>query len=297
MDLNALRLFVAAARAGSLSEAARRTGVPLPTLSRRVRRFEDELGIRLLERGTQGLQLTPEGMRLLTDADPALATLEHAESRLHDETGIAGTLRVSVPPSFQPLWPLVSQFGHDHPAVRFDVFVTDRTVDLMADGVDVAIDVVREGHQTPRGRVLARYRHRVVAAPAFLDRHRVRVPSNLADVPVGCFRTRTGAPGVWSLGAEQVRLQPRLTTNDYLHLRRAALSSEVVTELPPFLAEGPINDGMLVPVLEEHPMPGREIRAIVPETRWMSPLIQQFLDTCAKELPEALQSSHGAVDA
>jgi DNA-binding transcriptional LysR family regulator len=193
-----------------------------------------------------------------------------------------------VPPSFQPLWPLVSGFGRDHPAVRFDVFVTDRTVDLIADGVDVAIDVVREGSDARRGRTLARYRHRVVAAPAFLDRHRVRAPDDLADMPVGCFRTRTGAPGVWSLGAEQVRLKPRLATNDYLHLRRAALSGEVVTELPPFLAAGPIREGKLVPVLEAHPMPGREIRAIVPETRWTSPLVRQFLDTCAKMLPVEL---------
>lgn len=289
MDLNALRLFVAAAQAGTLSMAARRTGVPLPTLSRRVRRLEDELGVRLFERGALGLMLTPEGTRLLADAGPAIATLVQAGDSLHDESGIAGTLRVSAPPSFEPLWNLVSDFGRDHPAVRFDVFVTDRTVDLVADGIDVAIDVVREGSDAIRGRMLARYRHRVVAAPAFLDRHPVRAPADLAEVPVGCFRTRTQTPGVWSLGDERVRLTPRLATNDYLHLLQVALRGEVLTELPPFLAEGPIREGKLVVVLEAHPMPGREVRALVPETRWTSPLVQQFLDTCAEVLPVALE--------
>ena len=290
MDLNSLQLFAAAAQAGTLSEAARRSGVPLPTLSRRVRRLEDELGVRLLERGAQGLRVTNEGTRLLADVGPALATLAQAGDRLHDEAGIAGTLRVSAPPSFEPLWPLFARFGRDHPAARFEVFVTDRRVDLVADGIDVAIHVAREGADAPVGRLLARYRHRVIASPAFLERHTVRAPADLAELPSACFRTRTGAPPAWILGEEQVRLTARLVTNDYLHLRRVALDGEVVAELPPFLAEGPIRDGRLVPVLEAHPMPSRQVRAVVPDTRLTSPLVQRFLDTCTEVLPKELQA-------
>lgn len=289
MDLNALELFVAAAQAGTLSAAARRTGVPLPTLSRRIRRLEDELRLRLFERGAQGLRLTEEGQRLLADVAPALVTLSQAGERLHDEARIAGTLRVSAPPSFEPLWPLLSRFGREYPAARFEVFVTDRRVDLVADGIDVAIHVARAGADSPSGRLLARYRHRVIASPAFLERHPVRAPRDLAEVPSGCFRTRTGTPSVWTLGDEQVRLRARLMTNDYLHLRRVALSGEVVAELPPFLAEAPIRDGRLAPVLDEFPMRDREVRAVVPDTRLMSPLVQRFLDACAELLPIELQ--------
>lgn len=284
MDLNSLQLFVAAAQAGTLSEAARRSGVPLPTLSRRVRRLEEELGVRLLERGTQGLRLTNEGTRLLADVGPALASLTQAEDRLHDETKIAGTLRVSVPPSFEPLWPLLSRCAREYSAARFDVFVTDRRVDLVADGIDVAIHVAREGADQPVGRLLARYRHRVIASPAFLERHPVRVPADLAMVPSGCFRTRTGTPSVWMLGDEQVRLTARLATNDYLHLRHVALAGEVVTELPPFLAEGPIREGRLVSVLDAYPMRSREVWAVVPDTRLTSPLVRRFLESCAEAL-------------
>lgn len=289
MDLNALHLFAAAAQAGTLSAAARRTGIPLPTLSRRVRRLEEELGVRLLERGAQGLRLTAAGARLMADAAPALATLEQARERLHDEAKIAGTLRVSVPPSFEPLWPLHSRFCRDHPEVRFEVFVTDRRVDLVADGIDVAVHVAREGSDAPVGRLLARYRHRVIASPAFLERHDLREPADLTDVPSGCFRTRTGKPSVWTLGDEQVQLSARLTTNDYLHLRRAALADEVVAELPPFLAEGPIREGSLVSVLDAYPMRGRELRAVVPDKRLTSPLVRLFLDACSEMLPTDLR--------
>ena len=170
MDLNALRLFVAAAQAGSLSEGARRTRVPLPTLSRRVRRLEDELGVRLVERGARGLALTAAGTRLITDAEPALASLSQAEQRLSSEDGVAGVLRVSIPPNFDPLWTVLSRFGQRYPAVRFDVFVTDRRVDLVADGIDVAIRVGAEGFSSYVDRSLTRYRHQLVASPKLLER-------------------------------------------------------------------------------------------------------------------------------
>ena len=82
MDLNAVKLFVQAAEAGSISAAARMSGVPLPTLSRQLRKLEDQLGTRLLERGPRGLALTPAGSQLISDAQPALASLAQAEQRL-----------------------------------------------------------------------------------------------------------------------------------------------------------------------------------------------------------------------
>lgn len=106
---------------------------------------------------------------------------------------------------------------------------------------------------------------------------RVRIGSGLGGPrgPITCFLSV--ADSSWRSNAERSSnpRRSRLATNDYLHLRRVALSGEVVTELPPFLAEGPIREGNLVPVLEAHPMLGREVRAIVPETRWTSPLVRR----------------------
>jgi len=283
MDLNALRLFVGAARAGSLSEAARRSRVPLPTLSRRVRKLESDLGVRLLERGPQGLALTPAGMRLVDDAGPALAFLTEAEQRLHDKKGIAGTLRISVPPNFEPVWTLLSEFGELYPAVRFDVFVTERSVDLVADGIDFVLRVGDRGFRSYFGRTLTRYRHQVVASPALIQRHAIEAPEDLQSVP--CVGWRTAGRLVWSLGGRDVPIEPLLIGNDYAHLLQMALSGQAVTEVPPFLAYRPIQGGLLVPVLPDLPMPEVPLRALVVEKRSMPALVRQFLDFAVERLP------------
>jgi len=286
MDLNALRLFVAAAQAGSLSEGARRTSVPLPTLSRRVRKLEDELGVRLVERGARGLALTPAGTRLIADAEPALASLSQAEQRLSSEDGVAGVLRVSIPPNFQPLWTVLTRFGERYAAVRFDVFVTDRRVDLVADGIDVAIRVGEEALSSYVGRSLTRYRHQLVASPNLLAHHPIEAPEDLQSVPCVCWRT-VGQP-VWFLGGRELAIEPRLASNDYLHLLHLAMSGKAVTELPPFLAARPIEEQSLVPILQDYPMPERHVRALVVEKRAMSPLVRQFLDFAVEQVPNVV---------
>lgn len=284
MDLNALGLFITAARTGSLSEAARQSRVPLPTLSRRVRKLERDLGVRLLERGPRGLALTPAGARLVEDAGPALASLVEAEQRLHDREGIAGTLRISIPPNFEPGWTLLSEFGELHPAVRFEVFVTERSVDLVADGIDVVLRVGDRGFRSYHGRTLARYRHQVVAAPALIERQAIEAPEDLRSVP--CVGWRTPERLVWSVGGRDLSIEPLLVVNDYAHLLQLALSGKAVTELPPFLARRPIQDGRLVPVLPDHPMPEVPVRALVVEKRSMPALIREFLDVAVERFPD-----------
>ena len=286
MDLNSVRLFVAAVQAGSLSEGARRTGVPLPTLSRRVRSLEDQLGTRLLERSTQGLTLTDAGARLFSMAEPALALLEQAEQGVHDESGVSGRLRVSLPPHFAPLWDAFEGFGQRHPGVRFDIFVTDRRVDLVADGVDVAIRVGDGGRSSYIGRTLARYRHRLVAAPAFLEGVSLKRPEDLQHIDCGAWRS--AASPTWRLGDTEVTLEPLVATNDYQHLLHLAVGGRVVTELPPFLAREPLARGELVEVLAEYPLPKHTVRALVAETRLISPLVRHFLDFVAETVPSAL---------
>ncbi len=286
MDLNTLKLFVSAADSGSLSEAARRTGTPLPTLSRRVRKLEGDVGVRLFERGPRGLVLTPAGTRLLAEVGPALTSIAQAEQRMRDEAGIAGTLRVSMPPHCAPLWEMFAEFGRRHPAVRFDVFVTQRRVDLAADGIDVVIRVGEGGYSSYVGTTLTRYRHRLVAAPELVGRNHIASPEELRSVPCACWRGE--GPPVWTLGDEQVRLEPLLRTNDYLHLLQVARSGQAVTELPPFLARDSLERGALVELLPNYPMRVQPMRALVTDTRAMTPLVRQFLDFAAAAVPSAL---------
>lgn len=286
MDLNGVKLFVQAAEAGSISEAARRTRIPLPTLSRQLRKLEDDLGIRLLERGPRGLALTPAGSQLVSDAQPALASLAQAEQRLHDASGVAGQLRISMPPHLEALWAIFRAFRRRYPAVTFDVFVTDRRVDLVADGIDIALRIGEQGTAGYVGRTLTRYRHRLVASPKFLAAHPLRAPRDVTRVPSACWRS----PGstVWRLGDTDVQIAPVLVTNDYAHLLESAEAGDVVTEVPPFLAARGLKRGRLVEPLPDHPFPANPMRALVVERRSMSPLVRQFLDFASENVAQAL---------
>lgn len=286
MDLNAVRLFALAAEAGSISEGARRSGIPLATLSRQLRQLEDDVGSRLLERGRRGLALTAAGSQLLAEAQPALAMLAHAEQRLQHVEGVAGQLRISMPPHLDALWPVFRAFSRLYPAVTFDVFVTDRRVDLAADGIDVALRVGDRATAGYVGRTLTRYRHRLVASPAFLAAHSIKTPQELASVPCACWRG--SGPRVWRLGATEVELQPVVVTNDYLHLLQLAEQGDVVTEVPPFLAARGFARGQLVEPLPEHPLPEFAMRALVVERRSMTPVVRQFLDFAGENVAQAL---------
>ena len=288
MDLNALALFVESAQAGSLSEAARRTGVPLPTLSRKIRKLEERLGMRLLERGPSGLALTPVGSRLLLESEPAVAVLQQAERSVRNESGIAGVLRLSIPPHLKPIWPKLSEFSARFPDVQFDVFVTNRRVDLVAEGIDMALRVGEGGSTSYVGRVLTKYRHVVVAAPTLLEAAQIKEPNDLGNVPCVCWRT--GSRPSWMLGDVNVSLQPLLVTNDYEHLLSLAMQGIAVTEVPPFMAKEAIEQGKLVEVLPGFPLPSTTIRLVVVETRAMSPLIREFLDFASQTFAEALTS-------
>jgi DNA-binding transcriptional LysR family regulator len=138
----------------------------------------------------------------------------------------------------------------------------------------------------PIGRRLASYRHVVVTALEVAAAHRIDAPEDLRAAPCACWRT--GRPSQWSLGDASVRFEPVVATNDYGHLLRLALCGDVITELPPFVAERPLAEGRLVPVLPKFPMPLQHVRALVRVTRSMSPLVRRFLNVMAEAVPQAL---------
>lgn len=291
MDLNDLATFVEAVRAGSLSESARRTGVPLATLSRRVRRLEEDVEVRLVERGRRGLRATPAGQRLFERAVSGLELLMEGERELRNASGIAGWLRLSVPPTFEPWWQLLADFRRAHPAVRLDVFTSERRVDLAADGIDVAIRIGALVRADYVGRRLTAYRHVLVASPAFLRRHRLARPDDVLGVPCAGFRAGPDAMLSWTLGDRTVRPSPVVLANDYAHLRSLALGGEVLTELPPFLAKQAVEAGALVPVLSRHPFPEVTVTAVIPERRHTSALVRTYVEFCVAKAPALLAAA------
>jgi DNA-binding transcriptional LysR family regulator len=120
MDLNATRMFVAVVQAGSLSAAAIRLGIPLPTLSRRIRDLERQLKVQLLERSTRGAKLTDAGSRLYEHASHGIeAVLEAAQAVVSDQARLKGRLRLSLPQTVEPWWELRRPFSAAIPTSRF----------------------------------------------------------------------------------------------------------------------------------------------------------------------------------
>lgn len=286
MDLNAAQMFVRAVQAGSLSAAAAAMGVPLPTVSRRIRELERELKVQLLERSVRGTRLTAAGTRLYEHAVRGIDALAEGEVSVRsDQLELNGRLRLSLPTGFEPWWELLGAFQRRYPKLQLNVFATDRRVDLIQEGVDVALRVGTIVHETMIARRLLSYRHCLVAAPDLLERFgEPQSPDDLHRLPCAAWSRDTDAHTIWRLGNERVEPFPLLTTNDYLHLRNRALAGEFVTELPPFLATEALRTGRLRALLPGHPMPEQEINLLYPAHRFPSSAVRAYLDFCREQV-------------
>src|SRR5258706_10872465 len=230
MDLNATRMFVAVVQTGSLSAAAARLGTPLPTLSRRIRDLERQLKVQLLERSPRGTRLTDAGTRLYEHASRGIEALAEAEQVvMSDQARLKGRLRLSLPPTFEPWWELLGAFRQRYPDIRVHVYTTERRVDLIEDGIDVALRVGAIAHEAMVARHMLTYRHVLVASPSLVERLGLpESPDALHRFPCAAWGVGANAIGAWRLGDRVFESKAVLSTNDYAHLRSCALAGDVV---------------------------------------------------------------------
>jgi len=257
-DLNSLMLFAKVVEANSFSEAARRLNLPLSTVSRRIAELEAQLGVRLLERSTRRLRLTEIGSELLEHAQRSAELGETVGDIVSNRrSNVSGVLRLSAPPSISDsfLVPLVNAFQASHPNVRVEVFVTDRYVDHMVEGVDLVFRFGALGDSALVARRILTYRHQLVASPAYLDRHKPpKTPHDLLGHRLLAFsywRPRNSWTFVHAngKGRETLSFQPHLSMNDYAGLAQAAVAGAGIGDLPPLVRPDLLRDGQLVEVM------------------------------------------------
>jgi DNA-binding transcriptional LysR family regulator len=292
MDLNAVRMFVSVAQAGSLSAGAARLQLPLPTVSRRIRDLERQLNVQLLERSVRGTRLTDAGTRLYEYAGRGIEALYEAEQVVvSDQARLKGRLRLSLPPAFEPWWELLSLFQQRYPDVQLHVYTTERRVDLVEDGIDVSLRVGAIVHEAMVARRVLAYRHVLVAGRTLVER--LGLPDTveaLHHFPCAAWSSGANAASTWHLGEETFAPRSVLTTNDYAHLRNRALAGDVVTELPPFLAMPALRTGELMALLPEKPMPEQQLHLLYPSHRHPSTIVRTYLDFCQQQLPPLVAS-------
>jgi DNA-binding transcriptional LysR family regulator len=295
-DLNAMVLFARVLQHGSFSEAARRVGIPVSSLSRKISALERQLGVRLLERTTRALSPTETGRELLTNCQEILDALDGARAVLEKrQVEITGTLRLAAPPSLSALLlvPLIQGFLHRYPKVSIKVLVTDRHLDMVLDEVDISLRVGRQNESSLVFRPLIRYRHILVAAPLYLAN------AGSLDQPADLKKHRLLGFSKWfgdvswrlSKGAltEEVPLKTSLGINDYAGVVQAAVSGLGVGEIPSILCRRELHQGLLVAVIPEWRFDEVDLSAYYLSRRHPSRMVELFLDHCSSNVEKVLQ--------
>jgi DNA-binding transcriptional LysR family regulator len=259
-DLNSLMIFAKVAKARSFSKAARLLRMPTSTVSRRVSDLEKQLGVRLIERSTRNLRLTDVGAEVFDQARLSEEISEAVGSIASNHLStVSGELRLAAPPSISDsfLAPLIGEFQASYPKVRVHVFITDRIVDHIAEGVDLAF---RVDPQIDEPSLVARkvltYRHQLLASPAYLGsckkppqhprellEHRLLAFSFWKPMNTWSFVQASGRK------KEALTFHPYLSMNDYAGLAVALLAGTGIGDLPPLVEPELLRDGRLVEVM------------------------------------------------
>ena len=292
--ISLLTTFVAIADSGSISNGARALRLSVPMASRHLRALEDQLSVRLVRRTTRHLDLTEAGTELLPRARRILRELEEARQAVRPGNSASGLVVVSAPVSFglAKLAPLIPKLLEEHPKLSIDLRFEDRVVDLVAEGVDLAL---RTGVAPPDSpflvaRRLATYERVVCAAPSFLEKNGpVRTVDALGAVPclvLGAGRQR------WDVttpaGPRSVVVDGRVRSNNVLALRDAALAGLGVAQLPVWLVQADLEAGRLVRLLRRTALPTVTVLGLVHTDARRSHTLRLVQDFLAAELPRAL---------
>lgn len=287
-DLNDMYYFAEVVDRGGFAAAGRALGLPKSKLSRRVADLEQRLGVRLLQRTTRKLSLTEAGELYHRHA---VAMREEAEA---GEEAVAmvqneprGTIRVTCPVTLAQttVGPILPKFLQDHPHVRLDMIVTNRVIDLVQEGVDVALRVRPSVDDSGSLIVkkLAQTQSLLVASPELLGRE--GRPEHVEDIHKLPSVSMSAADGraSWHLkgphGREfTLQHKPCFTADDLLTLRYAVLDGTGISLLPDYMVHRDMREGKLQEVLPGWAPPPSVIHAVFPSRRGLVPAIRRFLD-------------------
>jgi DNA-binding transcriptional LysR family regulator len=288
--LSDAEVFLAVADAGGFSGAARVLGRSQPSVSRRVAALEARLGVRLVERTTRRVRLTEAGALFHARCKDAVATLRDAEAAVQDAQAVVrGALRVSAPPAWARarLAPLLPELAKLHPELTLELVLLERYVDLVEEGIDVAIRMGPLRDSSLVARRIATARFVLCAAPDYVARVRPRRVADLRRCEALVLST-SSARQRWPFrhGGQTHAVEPNacLRTNDVGLLREAALAGRGVTVLPSDLVVADLAAGRLVELLPGARLPRVEVFALLPTRRHAPTKARAFVDFLAKHL-------------
>jgi DNA-binding transcriptional LysR family regulator len=280
-----MRSFVRVVEAGSISKAADQVGIAKSGVSRRLADLERRLGVKLINRTTRRSSLTEAGeayyrgaVRLLGDVAELDAAVADADQRLQ------GTLRLAVPLTFglRHLSPAIDEFLQAHPALDVHIDFSDHRIDLVAQGVELAIRIAELDDSSLQARRICPVRMVLCASPDYLAEH--GVPEHPADL------SRHSVLQYSAGGRQPLRIrdregqshpvagQARIVANNGDFLRDMTAAGHGIYMTPTFIAWEALRDGKLVALLEDCPQPEIAAWAVYPRTRYLSMRARAFID-------------------
>lgn len=285
--------FVRVVEAGSISRAAEQLGLAKSGVSRRLADLESRLGVRLMNRTTRRSSLTDAGRTYYEGAVKLLSDVAELDAVVADsEASLKGRLRLAAPLSFGlcHLTPAIEEFMQAHPGVAIDIDFSDRQVDLVAQGVDLAIRIAELRDSSLKARRICPVRLMLCASPAYLERHGTpRRPDDLAghrilhyDIGGGAVLRLADGRG----GEQQVHVEPQLVANNGDFLCDMAISGHGIILTPTFIAWQALATGELQALMSDYWPPPLNAYAVYPQTRYLSRRARSFIDFLAERFGE-----------
>lgn len=268
-----LKTFLQVVKLGSFAETARRSGLAVSVVKKRVDQFEHRVGTPLLERSTRKLELNAAGKQHISRLQQAAQDMEDALASVRQSNAaLAGRLRIKVPTTLNQVYlgSMFNTFQANHPGLSLEIIAIDRTVNPRLEGFDLAIGITSESFGGVMEIGLAEIHRAVVATPEYLaERGTPNEPRDLLDHSILSFQPAGGDTWVFEgpHGSIEVHLTPRMSCNDGLHMRRAVLAGLGITSLSSYIVQPDIDEGKLVQVLRAFPVPRFWIHLQVPEAR------------------------------
>lgn len=288
---DAMRLFVRVAELGSFSAVALQAGVARSVVTRQIAALETYLGVKLMARSTRRLALTSAGSAYLEKCRVILNLVEAAEADVAAERLTPrGNVRISLPLSFgiRRLAPLLLDFSQRHPEVSLDMDYSDRRINLIEEGIDLAIRITRRLEPGDVARKIGTGRMLVVAAPEYLARHgRPQHPAELAHHECLGYAS-VGTPMPWQFmidgQLESFPVRSRINANNGDVLTEAAAQGLGITLQPDFIVASYLDAGRVEQILADFAVPELGIYAMLPSNRHVPHRVRVLMDALAAAL-------------
>lgn len=288
----AVALFIRIVETGSFSKAAAEFGITQPTATKAVAAMETRLGARLLHRTTRGVSPTEVGTLYYAKCKAIAHEIEAADNLASlMQSGVGGTLRISTSVAFgrRVLVPLALKYMHEHPQVVVDLAFEDRYVNLVEQGIDIAVRMGRLADSSLGARWLGTNPWLMVAAPAYLEAR--GTPLIAADLSAHACLVYSSVQGDdrWTLTSPQGReasvlVKGALRSNNLSAVLAAARAGFGLAILPHYVARDCLTDGSVVPVMPDHGLPAQEVHAVFPSPKLVPSKVMSFIDFLQRKL-------------